>query len=184
MEQDDEHFFGTVMDVVRRYGMKRTTMAELAHGAGVSRQTLYDRFGDKDGVMAAMTDHWAGNLAAALRGKLAEATSLSDALDAYFDIVVWPFFELLQNMPDSADIEKGMGPASVEAGARVSALKREVMAEAFARYLPPGDPSPQDVAAFFEQSSGRAKMSGQSREELTRFLRVLKASVLALAAER
>lgn len=181
MEPDDDLFFETLMSVVRRYGMKRTTMAELAQGAGVSRQTLYDRFGDKDGIMAAMTDHWAASLGARLRMKLTEISTLSETLDAYFEIVVWPFFEMLQNMPDAADIEKGMGPASVEAGARVSALKREIMAEAFARYLPPGDPSPQDVAAFFEQSSGRAKLSGQSREELERFLSVLKVAVLAMS---
>jgi len=183
MENADDAFYEKVMDVVRRYGMKRTTMAELAQGAGVSRQTLYDRFGDKDGVMAATTDHWSANLAAQLRLRLSEASTLSDALDAYCEIVVWPFFEMLQDMPDSADIEKGMGPASVEAGARVSALKRDVMAEAFASYFPSGEPSPADVAAFFEQSSGRAKLSMQSREELDRFLGVLKASVLALAAQ-
>lgn len=183
MGSDDDLFFASVMEVVRRYGMKRTTMAELAQGAGVSRQTLYDRFGDKDGVMAATTDHWALNLAAALRARLDETSTLGEALDAYFEIVVWPFFELLQNMPDSADIEKGMGPASVEAGARVSAMKRDVMAEAFKRYLPKSAPAPEDVATFFEQSSGRAKMSGQSKEELERFLSVLKASVLALAGQ-
>jgi len=181
MEPDDAQFFETVMQVVHRYGMKRTTMAELAQGAGLSRQTLYDRFGDKDGVMAATVDFWAERMLADLRAALAERTGLAEKLDAYFDVVIWPTYDVMQRMPDAADFESGMGPKSVAVSEAMSETKRHILAEMLTEHLPQNGQSPEDVAAFFEQSSSRAKMSGLARDELGRFLSVLKASVLGLA---
>lgn len=180
MEPDDAPFFDTVMQVVHRYGMKRTTMAELAHGAGVSRQTLYDRFGDKDGVMAATINNWGARIMADLRAAFAEKAGLAERIDAYYDIVVWPTFDLLQQMPDAADFQRGMGPKSVAATQTVSELKQKAVAEMLADHFSLQKQS-ADVAEFFEQSSARAKMSDGEREDLERFLAVLKASVLALA---
>lgn len=181
MEPDDAIIFETVLDVVARYGMKRTTMAELAKGAGVSRQTLYDRFGDKDGIMSATIAHWGSRIEADLRIAFAKHATLADKLDAYFTIAVWPTFEAMQNMPDAADFEKGMGAASTAASARLSLGKQEILAEMLKAHLPPGGPSAKEIATFFEQSSSRAKMTDTCPQSLERFLAVLKASVLALA---
>ena len=112
---DDDSFLDTAMSVVARDGMKRTTMADLAHAADVSRQTLYDRFGDKDGVLASVIHHIAERTARDLRSAFAERSGLSDKIDAYFEIAVWPMFDLMNAMPDAADFETGMGAASTTA---------------------------------------------------------------------
>lgn len=180
MDRDDAEIFEMVASVVARYGMKRTTMADLARGAGVSRQTLYDRFGDKDGVMAAAIDHMVDRVGEELSAAFAKGPDLAAKLDAYFQIAVWPTFEIMQSMPDAADLETGMGPASAAASRRMSDRKREALTRMLSAHLPADGQSPEEVAAFFEQSSSRAKMSGTSRQDLERFLTVLKAAVLAL----
>ena len=180
MDPDDDAIFETVLQVVTRYGMKRTTMAELARGAGVSRQTLYDRFGDKDGIMAAVIENAAARLFEDLRTAFGTEADLGTKLDAYFNIAVWPFFEILQTMPDAADFENGMGPASASASKTVEQGKAALLAEMLADHLPPNGQSPSDVASFIESSSSRAKHTITVAEDLARFLAVLKASTLAL----
>lgn len=180
MDPDDISILNTVMDVVRRYGIKRTTMAEIAKGAGVSRQTLYDRFGDKDEIMAAAIDLWAGQLRAGLAQAVEAEPSLDAIIDAYYAIVVWPFFDALQAMPDAADLERGQGPASVAASLRARAAKQALLAEAFAPHLSADAPRPDAVATFFEEASTSAKTTAQSRDSLAQFLDVLRAATLAL----
>ena len=183
MDLDDASFLDSAMSVVARYGMKRTTMVDLARAVGVSRQTLYDKFGDKDGVMAAGIDHMAQGIARDLRAAFAEPSDLAGKLDAYFEVAVWPMYETMQAMPDAADFEKGMGPASMAASRKASELKQASLSDMLHAELPPQTEPPETVAAFVEQSSSRAKMSDITREDLERFLAVLKASVVALARQ-
>ena len=180
MEPEDTHTLDTVITVVTRYGMKRTTMADIANATGVSRQTLYDRFGDKDGIMAAAINLIAHRVCRDLRAEFASERDLASNLDAYFRVGVWPTYEIVNAMPDAADFEKGMGPASTTAIRSAGEAKEAILAEVLSAHLPNADPPPEQVARFFEQSSCQAKMSGMAREDLTQFLAVLKASTLAL----
>ena len=181
MEPGDAHILDTVITVVTRYGMKRTTMADIATATGVSRQTLYDRFGDKDGIMAAAIDLIADRVCRDLQAEFSKERDLASNLDAYFRIGVWPTYEIIKAMPDAADFEKGMGAASAAAIRRAGEVKEAILAEMLRAHLPRNDPPPEHIARFFEQSSCQAKMSGMAREDLTQFLSVLKASTLALA---
>ncbi len=181
METEDADILDTVITVVSRYGMRRTTMADLARATGVSRQTLYDRFGDKDGIMAAAINSIADRVCTQLRTAFAENGDLSANIDRYFKVAIWPTYEIVRAMPDAADFERGMGPASTAAIQAVAEAKQAILTAKFAEHLPPSAPSPEQVARFFEQSSCQAKMAGMKEEELDQFLFVLKSSVLALA---
>lgn len=183
MESEDADILDTVINVVTRYGMKRTTMADIANATGVSRQTLYDRFGDKDGIMAAAIDLIADRVCRDLRAAFANEQDLASNLDAYFRVGVWPTYEIISAMPDAADFERGMGAVSAAAIRRAGESKEAILAEVLRAHLPRKNPPPEQVARFFEQSSCQAKMSGMAREDLKQFLSVLKASTLALAAK-
>lgn len=182
MTPDETDFFDAALSVVARYGMKRTTMADLARGVGLSRQTLYDRFGDKDGVMAAAITHMGTRMLAELSAAVDKAGSLSDKIELYYRIVIWPVYDMVQQMPDAADLEKGMGPASVAANDAICHRKRALLAETLAPHLGGDGPSSAEIAFFFEHTSSTAKSSAASRAELAQLLAVLKSAVLALAA--
>lgn len=181
MEPDDDIILNAAMTVVVRYGMKRTTMADVAHEAGVSRQTIYDRYGDKDGMMAAAIGHFGRRLNIEFRAALDTVTDLATQIDAYYNVVIYPTYETIQKMPDAADLEKGLGHRSVAASHDAMFEKQAILKEMLQPHLPTTGPSAVDVAAFIEQASSKAKMSGMPREELDRFLSVLKSSVLAMA---
>jgi len=181
MEPDDAKLLAIVTSVVRRYGMRRTTMADLARATGVSRQTLYDRFGDKDGIMAAAINAIANRVCGELRVAFAEDGGLSGNIDSYYQVAIWPTYEIVRAMPDAADFERGMGPASTAAIRGVAEAKQAILTAKFAEHLPQSNPSPEQVARFFEQSSCQAKMAGMGEKDLAQFLLVLKSSVLALA---
>lgn len=183
METTDDEFFGKVIEVVARYGMRRTTMADLAREGGVSRQTLYDRFGDKDGVMTAAIRHMGERLLADLSEAFSRFPNLDRKIEAYADIAIWPMFELIRSLPDAADFEKGMGVASTAAVDEISKRKRAILAGMLRSHLPPTAPKPEQVARFFEEAATRAKMSDMSRDDFAEFLDTLKASVVALSRD-
>ena len=136
MELDDAYILDAVTKVVSRYGMKRTTMADIARAAGISRQTLYDRFGDKDGIMAAAIDSIADRVCTELRMAFAQESDLASSLDTYFRIAIWPTYEIVQAMPDAADFQKGSGKSTNAAIQRVADTKQEIMAAKFRQHLP------------------------------------------------
>ena len=43
----------TAIGVISRYGVRRTTMSDIATAAGISRQTLYSSYANKEEVLAA-----------------------------------------------------------------------------------------------------------------------------------
>lgn len=49
MVSDSEHM--RVMEVFSNYGFRKTSMSDLAEAAGVSRQTLYNRFKSKEDIL-------------------------------------------------------------------------------------------------------------------------------------
>ncbi len=146
-----------VIDVVCRYGIKRATMDELARGSGVSRQTLYDRYGNKDGVIAAAITMAKSRTEEALRAELAPLKALDDKIETYFAVAVWPVYERMRSMPDAADLERGLGQKSRAASTEAAHNRRGILAGMLSEHaLRPGQ-TPQDIAVFFDQSCGRAK---------------------------
>ena len=53
MRGRDEHIIDAAKRLFLRYGVKRTGMNDIAEEAGISRQTLYKSFANKDAVLQA-----------------------------------------------------------------------------------------------------------------------------------
>jgi len=62
---------------VERYGVRRTTMGDIALKAEVAKATLYNHFRTKDDVLAALVEHRVAGL-----GRDAEAAAAADGLAA------------------------------------------------------------------------------------------------------
>jgi AcrR family transcriptional regulator len=68
--------------VVRRYGVRRTTVEDVARAAGVSRPTIYAYFGDRQGLIDAVL-LWNGHLIRLeLEKRFAEAPTFADKVVA------------------------------------------------------------------------------------------------------
>ena len=155
-------------------------MADLACVTGVSRQTLYDRFGDTDGIMATAENSIADRLCSEFRAVFAENDELSTTIGRYYQAAIWTTYEIVRAMPYATDFERGMGPASTAAIRDVVEPKQAILTKKFAEHLLPSNTSLEQVARCFEQTSCQPIMKGMADEDLAQFLLVLKSSVLAL----
>lgn len=180
MESDDSQIVDAVIGVITRYGTRRATMDELARHSGVSRQTLYDRYGDKDGVIAAAISLSASRTEQALKVAFEKDTALAEKIEAFYDIAIWPIYDLVCSMPDAADLEKGLGAKSKAMSDAMQHRRQDILAAMFSRYVSQGVQTPQQIAVFFDQSCSSAKKSCEGAEDLASYLSVLKDSTVAL----
>ncbi|MBL4788541.1 MAG: TetR/AcrR family transcriptional regulator [Kordiimonadaceae bacterium] len=51
-----EEFFAKAMGVFIRYGFRKTSMDDIATAAGLSRQAIYNRYGNKEALFTAVID--------------------------------------------------------------------------------------------------------------------------------
>ncbi len=166
-----------------RYGAKKTAMADIAKAAGVSRQTVYASFGDKDGIIVACIRHVSEASLTAVRAGLGGCGTLGEGLDVYFEETVVKSFEMLQEAGDPEDLISGhneAGRAAIEeAHARQAALIAELLephADAIAR----SGQTPAQLARFVVTVAMGLKYGAGDRSALDELLHSLRSSVIAL----
>lgn len=54
MSSKSEQILAAAFEAFSRYGLQKTTMGDIAKSAGVSRQTLYNIYENKETVLAAV----------------------------------------------------------------------------------------------------------------------------------
>ncbi len=85
-----------------RQGLRRTSMADVAAEAGISRATLYLRFSDKQAVSKAIAGWLVERALAAAQAAWQPAASLADNLEATILAKDLMFFRLLHASPHGA----------------------------------------------------------------------------------
>ena len=83
-----------------KHGARKTAMIDIAEAAGVSRQTLYALFGNKDDLVAATITHHARQNFALVEEGLRDCNSREE-LDVYFARTTVKSFELIQGSKTS-----------------------------------------------------------------------------------
>jgi AcrR family transcriptional regulator len=79
VDQTAERIVLSALRVFLRQGVKRSTLADVAFEAGVTRITVYRYFGDKAGVIGAVCRHVAGIFRRAAEGSDGESSAQIDA---------------------------------------------------------------------------------------------------------
>ncbi|MBU2993181.1 helix-turn-helix domain-containing protein [Octadecabacter sp. 1_MG-2023] len=184
MNAEHTPILDAALEVFLRYGFRRTTMGDIAKAAGLSRQTLYSRFANKDEVYAAGLDLHTQRIVADLKSAFLEAATIEDAMDGFATISIVSTFEMLNQSPDASDlIEAANSPEGQAAMARSSLLKRQILAELFEPYstaLETHGLSPSQLAEFVETNKLAISKTAQTREQLEGQIATLTASVVAL----
>lgn len=186
MNEKQERVVETAIEVFSRYGVKRTTMGEIAERAGISRQTLYSMYANKDDILTAAMRHATDKTLADIALAWKSAGSLGEKLDIYFDHAVVAWYEQLRTMPDANDLLTGMGEVTSDVIKAAEGRKAHLLAEALAPYaqrLGADGPSPSDLADFVQSASSGFKYSANDTAHLKRLLGALKSSVLTLVGE-
>lgn len=87
-----------------RYGLKRTSMADIAGIAGVSRPALYLLFKDKDAIFRALAAELSAAAAAAAEAAWPKGAAFRDGLEAAILAKDLEFFRLIHLSPHGAEL--------------------------------------------------------------------------------
>ena len=183
---DDRHAYilEAATSLFLRYGVKRTGMNDIAEAAGISRQTLYKAFANKDEVLQATIRSLADKVVVDIEAGLDKTDGLGAQLDVIFKHAVVEHYDFLQSSPNAEDIIAGVTASSqkeLEAGAQ---RNTEIIARVLSTYSSEIEKSKLGVdqfADFIQRSATAAKYSAKNRKHLLGLLAALRVSVLKVA---
>lgn len=167
-------------------GVRNTTMSDIAEAAGVTRQTVYNTWKNRDEVLRAVVRHFAEAGARAMEAGWAEAATLGDKVDVFYAHGPLAWWDMLVETPNSADLLEGINETAAEEMAAADARLVGAIAgllEPHADRLAGLGLTPEGYADFLYSAGKAAKYDSDSREQLVARLEALKASALALLGE-
>jgi AcrR family transcriptional regulator len=85
MTDRDKYILDAAVRLFSRYGVKRTSMGDLAEEAGVARQTLYNAYKNKDDVLRALIRYHTDMAIDEIEAGLDGVQALGDQLDIIFN---------------------------------------------------------------------------------------------------
>lgn len=183
MKNRDAHIFDAAVRLFLRFGVKRTSMNDIAEEAGLSRQTLYKAFANKDAVLQATIRSLADKVVLEIETGLKKVNGLSAQLDVIFQHTVIEHYDFLQSSPNADDIIAGVTASSqeeLEAGAQ---RNTEIIARVLGPYagqIIQADLTVDQYADFIQRTATAAKYSAKSRNHLLELLQALRVSVLSV----
>ncbi|AKV04269.1 Transcriptional regulator, TetR family [Labilithrix luteola] len=116
-------------DVFRRYGYGRTTMADIAQAAKISRPTLYATFSDKAGIFESVIEGMVATELVGIRRGLSHRHDLASRLRYACRTWASAGFELVQANPDAKDLFDDQFAAVRAGNAAFENLLVELLAE-------------------------------------------------------
>lgn len=167
-------------------GPSGTNMTQVATAAGVSRQTVYAYFDNKDVLIASVAKQIMTKLRDQLEIEWASCASLSAVLDAFCRIFVFEPFAIIQRHPDLKSLlqdgsERTM--ATVK-GSEAEILKRlTAQLEPYSTSLVIADISAEQVADYIARVAKGLKYGSSTQQELEVSLNILTKSILALTGQ-
>lgn len=159
-------------------------MNDIAGEAGISRQTLYKAFANKDEILQATIRSLADKVVLDIEAGLKTVDSLGAQLDVIFRHVVIEHYDFLKSSPNADDIIAGVSASSqkeLEEGARRNTQIIAKVLEPFSRAIERCGLTVQQYADFIQRSAAAAKYSAKSRKHLLDLLSALRVSVLRVA---
>ena len=178
----------TILDaavrVFSRYGVKRTTMNDLAREAGISRQTLYNAFRNKDDILRALIRVYSEQAVAEIEAGLKSVEGLGPGLDLAFEKIAVQPFDMIRASPNAEDIVEGFNATS-QAELAAAAESSRVVIE---RILSPHEDalsraglSAAGLSDLVQRAAKAAKSGARDRDHLLVLLGALRDLCLAAA---
>ncbi|WP_419914164.1 TetR/AcrR family transcriptional regulator [Hoeflea sp.] len=181
-----EQVIEAAIGVIARYGVKRTTMSDVAAEANIVRQTLYNMYANKEDLLRAMMRHIGEQSIASIRSEAQEAEGLAAKLDIFMLHFVIKPYEWLQSSPDAKDIVDGFNDAARDELAKSYQNHRVVLQELLAPYsdrIEQAGLKLPALADIIQTAAKGAKGSARDKRHLMALIKSLKIMVLSLVGE-
>ena len=183
MSDTEREVLNATIGAVSEYGMRRTSMSDIAERAGVSRQTLYNLFGNKDEIYHVAILHMAALWEEKARNRLANAQTLSEQLDVLFDVFSVDAYKFSRGKAEDEDMFVEAHLIAPEALREFFAVARNLYAECLkphADILAAQGVDAEQLADQLEIACRGYKRSARSLRHLQQLLNVQKALVLGM----
>ena len=128
MNKRDQKIVEAALQVFMRYGIRRTTMNDIATEAGLVRQTVYTAYANKDEVLCATIRYFSEKSQTAIEADWEGADNLGDKLDVYFEHAIVSSFAMIKASPEAEDMVDGYNAAGKAEIRRVQVHKRKALA--------------------------------------------------------
>ena len=187
MSERKEAIIKAAFQVFSRYGLKRTTMNDIAEEAGLSRQTLYNFFANKDELLRATIRLHADRAIAAIEAECAGIPDLGDKLDVVFNRLVVVPWVLVHAAPHGDEILSGVRDVARQeialADSRYEAMLETILAP-YAGNLSAAGMTVDQLCDLIQRSWYGIRHKARDRDHLDTLLVSLKALVLNAARSR
>lgn len=183
MENKEAKIVEAALRVFSRYGVKRTSMQDIAEEAGIVRQTLYLTFPSKNAVLRAAIRHHAEHVIALIKSDWADLERLSDKLDAYFAHSVIEPFQFVRAAPDFEDLASGFNDEGKAEIVNANTQFANLLAGAlmpFKHNLADAGQTPAGFADFIQLAAHHLKYSARDETHLSDLITSLKAAILRM----
>lgn len=183
MNATEVQILDAAIGALSQYGMRRTSINDIAERAGVSRQTVYNSFGNKDEILRSALLHIAKLSEQRARQKIENSENISEQLDIMFAIFVIEPFNLTHNKKDSEDIFADAETIAKEGLGAFHEIVKNLYAELFApfaEHLSQKNMSPASLADQVDSACQGFKKNARSVRHLKELLTTQKALILGV----
>jgi len=184
MTAREEKIVDAAVEVFSRYGVKRTTMNDIAGEAGVSRQTLYNAYANKDEVLQAAIRIHAERSLAAIERRCAEVDDLSDQLDIVFQYLIVKPFEQLSALPHADELITGFNQAAkqeIDTSHEQYRAFIETLLQPYEERIRAGGLTPKLLSDCIQKACVGFKYKARNKKHVRELLGSLKALALSFA---
>ena len=184
MNERDRSILEAAYRVFLRFGIAKTTMADVAQEAGVARQTVYNAYQNKEDLLRAVTRKGINFAEDNVLAAWAQTDDFAAKLDRFFEFMPLNWYDAVQDTPQAAELFEGIHRI---AGAEIEAAAQRWRGHFTALIEDHFGPKSLDAPAladFIYSTATNAKHGAASRADLERRLSVLKSSILALTANK
>ncbi|EAQ02119.1 hypothetical protein OB2597_20881 [Pseudooceanicola batsensis HTCC2597] len=161
-------------------------MSDLCEEAGVSRQTFYNNFRNKDDILRALIRSFSERALAGIEAGRGPHDTLGDLLDLVFEQTVVAGFDMVTAMPNSEDFVDGVHASSKEGMDAAHERFRGVIEDILSPYAPALNEAGIDVTAlsdFVQRASKAAGLNACDRDHLFTQLATLRQLCLVAAGQ-
>jgi AcrR family transcriptional regulator len=155
MNEREKEICDAAARMFMRYGVKRTSMNDIAAEAGVARQTLYNAFSNKDAVLVATIRLFMDRALEETAQGVARTGDLRERLGVVFEHLARRPFAMLRASPNTEDVIEGVGAES-----------RQTIAEGYDRFR---DVLASVLAPFEAKVRASGLTTGQLADAICRF---------------
>ena len=184
MEPREQKIVDAAIGQFMRYGVRRTTMNDIATAAGVVRQTLYNVYDSKETVLRAAMRRLTDQSVAAVEAESGTAGSLGEKLDIACEHFALRPWDQINASPDADDLISGVMNVAVEEMKDADRRYRAVFAGMLAPHkgaIESAGLTVDGLADLVQTSVKAFKHKADDRAHLEALLRSLKTMVLRIA---